>query len=146
MPEQNAVLEVRDLKKHFPVRKGLLQRAGGTVFAVDGVSFTIGQGETLGLVGESGCGKSTVGRTVLRLIEPTAGSIRIAGSDITTLSKIRVAALSPADADHLPGSVLLARSAHVGRRHRGRAAARARHRQRRRPCGRRSRRCSSASA
>jgi oligopeptide/dipeptide ABC transporter ATP-binding protein len=88
MPEQStAVLEVRDLKKYFPIRKGLLQRAGGTVFAVDGVSFTIAMGETLGLVGESGCGKSTVGRTVLRLIEPTAGSIWIAGRDITTLSK-----------------------------------------------------------
>jgi oligopeptide/dipeptide ABC transporter ATP-binding protein len=81
------VLEVRDLKKHFPVRTGLLQRAGGTVFAVDGVSFSINEGETLGLVGESGCGKSTVGRTVLRLIEPTAGEIRIGGADITTLSK-----------------------------------------------------------
>src|SRR5437660_10776470 len=77
------VLEVVDLKKHFPIRKGLLQRAGGTVFAVDGVSFSIREGETLGLVGESGCGKSTVGRTVLRLIEPTAGSIRVGGSDIT---------------------------------------------------------------
>src|SRR5262245_356408 len=85
MPE--TVLEVRDLKKHFSVRKGLLQRAGGTVFAVDGVSFTIEAGETLGLVGESGCGKSTVGRTVLRLIEPTAGSIRLSGKDITTLNK-----------------------------------------------------------
>ena len=82
-----AVLEVRDLKKHFPIQKGLLQRAGGTVFAVDGVSFTIRAGETLGLVGESGCGKSTVGRTILRLIEPTAGSIRVNGSDITHLSK-----------------------------------------------------------
>src|SRR6202142_421024 len=84
---RSAVLEVRDLKKHFPVRKGLLQRAGGTVFAVDGISFTIAQGETLGLVGESGCGKSTVGRTILRLIEPTGGSIRIDGRDITHLSK-----------------------------------------------------------
>src|ERR1017187_1685601 len=82
-----AVLEVRDLKKHFPVRKGLLQRAGGTVFAVDGISFSIQAGETLGLVGESGCGKSTVGRTILRLIEPTGGSIRIDGRDITHLSK-----------------------------------------------------------
>jgi oligopeptide/dipeptide ABC transporter ATP-binding protein len=82
-----AVLEVRDLKKHFPIRKGLLQRTAGAVFAVDGVSFSIRRGETLGLVGESGCGKSTVGRTVLRLIEPTAGSIRIGGTDITTLSK-----------------------------------------------------------
>ena len=92
MPEQSAaaVLEVRDLKKHFPVRKGLLQRAGGTVFAVDGVSFSIRAGETLGLVGESGCGKSTVGRTVLRLIDPTAGSIRISGNDITRLSKAKL--------------------------------------------------------
>jgi oligopeptide/dipeptide ABC transporter ATP-binding protein len=86
MPDP-AVLEVRDLKKHFPIRRGLLQHAAGTVFAVDGVSFTIQAGETLGLVGESGCGKSTVGRTVLRLIEPTAGSIRISGDDITTLNK-----------------------------------------------------------
>jgi peptide/nickel transport system ATP-binding protein len=85
MPE--TVLEVCDLKKHFPIRKGLLQRAAGTVFAVDGVSFTIQAGETLGLVGESGCGKSTVGRTVLRLIEPTAGSIHLSGKNITTLSK-----------------------------------------------------------
>jgi len=80
-------LEVRDLKKHFPLGKGLLQYAGGTVFAVDGVSFAIRASETLGLVGESGCGKSTVGRTILRLIEPTAGSIRVDGSDITHLSK-----------------------------------------------------------
>ena len=92
MPEQSAaaVLEVRDLKKHFPVRKGLLQRAGGTVFAVDGVNFSIRAGETLGLVGEFGCGKSTVGRTVLRLIDPTAGSIRISGNDITRLSKAKL--------------------------------------------------------
>ena len=81
------MLEVRDLKKHFPIRKGLLRRAAGTVFAVDGVSFSIAQGETLGLVGECGCGKSTVGRTVLRLIEPTAGSIKVDGRDITQLSK-----------------------------------------------------------
>jgi oligopeptide/dipeptide ABC transporter ATP-binding protein len=87
MSDQSAVLEVRDLKKHFPIRKGLLQRASGTVFAVDGVSFTIQPGETLGLVGESGCGKTTVGRTVTRLIEPSAGSIRISGKDITNLSK-----------------------------------------------------------
>jgi oligopeptide/dipeptide ABC transporter ATP-binding protein len=82
-----AVLAVRDLKKHFPISHGLLQRAAGTVFAVDGVSFTIGEGETLGLVGESGCGKSTVGRTVLRLIEPTAGHISISGTEITHLDK-----------------------------------------------------------
>ena len=81
------VLEVRDLKKHFPVRKGILARTVGQVYAVDGISFTIGAGETLGLVGESGCGKSTAGRTVLRLIEPTSGSIKISGTDITHLGK-----------------------------------------------------------
>ena len=86
------VIAVSDLKKHFPVKKGLLRRTVGRVFAVDGVSFAIAQGETLGLVGESGCGKSTVARTVLRLIEPTAGSIEVGGRDITRLSR---AALRP---------------------------------------------------
>ena len=81
------VLEVRGLKKHFPIRKGFLQRAAGTVFAVDGVSFAVRRGETLGLVGESGCGKSTVGRTILRLIDPTDGTISVAGQDITRLNK-----------------------------------------------------------
>jgi peptide/nickel transport system ATP-binding protein/oligopeptide transport system ATP-binding protein len=81
------LLEVADLKKHFPVRRGFLGRDGGTVYAVDGVSFTLAPGETLGLVGESGCGKSTVARTVLRLVEPTAGSIRLDGVDVTHLSK-----------------------------------------------------------
>ncbi len=77
------LLEVRDLKKHFPIVKGLFSRPSGTVYAVDGVSFSIGPGETLGLVGESGCGKSTVGRTVLKLLEPTAGRIFVRGDDIT---------------------------------------------------------------
>jgi len=81
------VLEVEDLKTYFPVRKGLLRRTVGQVHAVDGVSFSIGAGETLGLVGESGCGKTTVGRTVLRLIEPTAGVIRLGGRDITRLPR-----------------------------------------------------------
>jgi oligopeptide/dipeptide ABC transporter ATP-binding protein len=81
------VLAVQDLKKHFPVRKGLLRRTVGHVYAVDGVSFTIGVGETLGLVGESGCGKTTAGRAVLRLIEPTSGSVEVGGTDITHLSK-----------------------------------------------------------
>jgi oligopeptide/dipeptide ABC transporter ATP-binding protein len=81
------VLDVVDLKKHFPVKKGLLRRTVGQVYAVDGVSFSIGEGETLGLVGESGCGKSTVARTVMRLIEPTEGSILLDGHDVTRLGK-----------------------------------------------------------
>ena len=84
---ETSVLEVTGLKKHFPVKKGLLSRGGGKVYAVDGVSFHIDRGETLGLVGESGCGKSTVGRTVLRLLDPTEGSIKLAGRDVTHLSK-----------------------------------------------------------
>jgi peptide/nickel transport system ATP-binding protein len=71
------LLEVRDLQKHFPIRKGLLGRAAGAVRAVDGVSFSLQRGETLGLVGESGCGKTTVGRCLLRLIEPTAGRVTL---------------------------------------------------------------------
>jgi peptide/nickel transport system ATP-binding protein/oligopeptide transport system ATP-binding protein len=74
------MLEVAGLKKHFPLK-------GRTLRAVDGVSFTIGEGETLGLVGESGCGKSTAGKAILRLIEPTAGTIRLRGVDITALGE-----------------------------------------------------------
>jgi oligopeptide/dipeptide ABC transporter ATP-binding protein len=84
------VLEVEGLSKHFPVRKGLLRRTVGHVHAVDDVSFAIGTGETLGLVGESGCGKTTVGRTILRLIEPTAGAIRLDGRDVTRLGKMEM--------------------------------------------------------
>ena len=87
MTEPGPLLEVTDLIKHYPVRTGVLRRAVGTVHAVDGVSFSLRVGETLGLVGESGCGKSTVARSVLRLIEPTSGSIRIDGTDITHLRK-----------------------------------------------------------
>ena len=81
------VLEVQDLVKHFPVLRGVLRRAVAHVKAVDGVSFAIAPGETLCLVGESGCGKSTVARLILRLLQPTSGSIRLEGDDVTTLSE-----------------------------------------------------------
>ena len=87
MADPTPILEVKDLKKHFPVKKGILRRTVGQVYAVDGISFTIGEGETLGLVGESGCGKSTAGRAILRLIEPTSGTVKMMGQDIAGLSK-----------------------------------------------------------
>src|SRR6266481_488980 len=79
------LLEVQDLKKHFPIHRGVFSRVSGYVYAVDGVSFHIERGETFGLVGESGCGKSTVGRTLLKLLDPTAGRIKVRGEDITDL-------------------------------------------------------------
>ncbi|MGV8987382.1 MAG: ABC transporter ATP-binding protein [Cypionkella sp.] len=80
------LVQVRDLKMYFPIHTGVLRRHTGDVKAVDGVSFDIMPGETLGLVGESGCGKSTVGRALIRLYEPTAGSVTIAGDDILALT------------------------------------------------------------
>ncbi|MBA02861.1 MAG: peptide ABC transporter substrate-binding protein [Gammaproteobacteria bacterium] len=80
-----AVIRVKDLKKYFPVRKGVFGRTVGHVHAVDGVSFDINEVETLGLVGESGCGKSTVGRTLIRLLEPTSGSIYLGNDELTHL-------------------------------------------------------------
>ena len=81
------VLEVRDLKKHFPVRRGFFGRQIGTVRAVDGITFALRSGETLGLVGESGCGKSTTGKMISKLIEPTAGQIYLNGERIEGLSR-----------------------------------------------------------
>ena len=87
------LLEVRDLTRHFAVRKGLFGRTTGYVRAVDGVSFAINRGETLGLVGESGCGKSTTGKTILKLLEPDAGSIYFNDVDITGFDRKRMAAV-----------------------------------------------------
>ena len=90
----DALLAVNDLKKYFPIRQGIvIQRQIGAVRAVDGVSFSVAAGETLGLVGESGCGKTTTGRVVSKLLEPTAGSIMFEGQDIAGYSRWRMRAL-----------------------------------------------------
>lgn len=81
--EQDIILQVRDLKKYFPIKDGILQRTVGHVKAVDGLNFDVRRGETFGIVGESGCGKSTAGRTIIRLEKPTEGSILYKGQDIT---------------------------------------------------------------
>src|SRR5512136_519813 len=81
------LIEIKELVKYFPVRGGLLQRVVAWVQAVDNISFNIRQGETVGMVGESGCGKTTVGRTLLRLIEPTAGQVLFDNVDIATANQ-----------------------------------------------------------
>ena len=91
----NTVLKVENLKKYFPIKAGVFSKTVGHVKAVDGVSFTIDKGETLGLVGESGCGKSTTGRAILRLFEKTDGNVYFEGKDIFDLKKKELRALRP---------------------------------------------------
>ncbi len=81
------LVKVRDLKKHFPIRRGVFRRTVGYVQAVDGISFDIYKGETLGLVGESGCGKSTAGRTILQLLQPTGGQVFFGNDELTRLNR-----------------------------------------------------------
>ncbi len=92
--EEN-ILEVRNLKKYFPIKSGMMQRVIGSVKAVDGVTFNIKRGTTMGLVGESGCGKTTVGRTLLRLTEMTDGEVLFNGQDVQKLSKEELRRLRP---------------------------------------------------
>ena len=92
MAEQ-PLLDIKHLKKYFPIKGGIFSKTIGYVYAVDDISFTLHKGETLGLVGESGCGKSTTGRTILRLIEPTAGEVRFENQDITHIDKGEMRAL-----------------------------------------------------
>lgn len=91
MPDNKLLVEVKDLKTHFPIRRGLFNKTVGYVKAVDGVSFAVRQGSTLGLVGESGCGKTTVGRTLLGLIPATAGQVAFDGQDVlgSSLSRLK---------------------------------------------------------
>lgn len=86
MNNQAPILKITDLAKHFPIKTGLFNRVSGNVFAVDGVSLELNKGETLGLVGESGCGKSTVARMIVQLIKPTGGTVKLHGVDLSTLS------------------------------------------------------------
>ena len=90
---KDPILEVRGLVKHFPIRAGLLRRVQGEVHAVCGLDFEVGRGETLGVVGESGCGKSTTGRLLLRLLDATAGTIRFKGEDLLAARAARVRSL-----------------------------------------------------
>lgn len=92
-PMSGSLIQVRNLKKYFPVRRGILSRVVAHVQAVDDVSFEIGRGETLGLVGESGCGKTTAGRTMLRLIEPTSGSVILNARNVATVRGAELRAL-----------------------------------------------------
>ena len=94
-PTSEFLLEVNDLKKYFPIKGGLFSRVVGQVKAVDGISFKLKRGTTMGLVGESGCGKSTAGRTILRLLEKTSGEVLYNGIDINQLSKKELRKLRP---------------------------------------------------
>ena len=137
------LLEVSGLQKHFPVTRGaIFKRQVGAVKAVDGIDFAVRTGETLGLVGESGCGKTTTGRMITRLLEPTGGKIVFEGQDITHVSQGTHAAAAARHADDLPGPVLVAEPAQDGRHDRRRAVPAAGRRDRGAASRRPSRTCS----
>src|SRR4029079_17419592 len=99
--DQPDLIQVEDLKVHFPIRQGIFQNEVGTVKAVDGVTFEVRKGETLGLVGESGCGKSTTGRALIRLRDATSGTVRFDGVDLGTLNADALRKMRPRKADNL---------------------------------------------
>ena len=133
--ERPPLLRVRALAKHFILPRDSFLEPHRILRAVDGVDFDVFPGETVGLVGESGCGKSTLARVVMRLTEPTEGSIVFDGQDISHMSSVRDPSVAPTHADDLPGSVCIAQSAHDGGRDSQRSAAPARFG----ACGRRAR-------
>ncbi len=93
--EDKIILDVKNLVKHYPIKAGVLQKTVGQVRSVDGVSFSIKKGQTFGLVGESGCGKTTIGRTLIRLTEPTSGQALLDGKDIFALNRAELKAIRP---------------------------------------------------
>ena len=108
------LVDVENLKVYFPIYSGLLQRRSGDVRAVDDVTFDIKRGETLGLVGESGCGKSTTGRALIRLRNPTSGTVTFDGTDLMSLSHEELRTDAAPDADHLSGPVFVTQPADDG--------------------------------
>ena len=126
MTSDEVLIKVRNLKMHFPAnRGGILPRARGVIKAVDGISFDIGKGETLGLVGESGCGKSTTGRAILQLHRPTAGEVWFRDLNLTSLHGERLRQMRRHMQMVFQGPLRFAESAHDGRGYRCRAAHRA---------------------